>query len=224
MVLAAKRLFDGVYSINGHLATKNMVPGVKVYGEELHKIGKTEYRWWNPYRSKIGAAVKKGLKFFPFKKGSIVLYLGSSEGTTVSHISDIVGPKGVIFGVDINAKVMQKFIYLCEKRKNLIPVLEDANKPELLLDAMGEIKADVVFQDISQKNQSEIFLKNCREFLKPKGHALISVKARSINPVDNAKKIVEEQRKEIAKELRILQALSLEPFEKEHGFFVCEKK
>ena len=224
MALVAKRLFDGVYSINGHLATKNMVKSVKVYGEELHKIGGIEYRWWNPYRSKIGAAIKKGLRFFPFKKGSIVLYLGSSEGTTVSHISDIVGPKGTIFGVDINAKVMQKFIYLCEKRKNLIPVLEDANKPELLLEAMGEIKADVIFQDISQKNQAEIFLKNCREFLKPKGSALIAIKARSINPVDKFEKIVEGQKNEIAKELKIRQELSLEPFEKEHAFFVCEKK
>lgn len=224
MAFVAKRLFNGVYSINGHLATKNMVPGEKVYGEELHKIGRAEYRWWNPYRSKIGAAIKKGLKFFPFKKDSIVLYLGSSEGTTVSHISDIVGPKGMIFGVDINAKVMQKFIYLCEKRKNLVPILEDANKPELIRQSLGEIKVDVVFQDISQKNQAEIFLKNSHEFLKPRGFALMAVKARSINPVEKFETIVEGQKNEVIKELKMRQELSLEPFEKEHAFFVCEKK
>ena len=39
------------------------------------------------------------LKDFPFNQKSDVLYLGVSTGTTISHISDIVGQKGTIFGI-----------------------------------------------------------------------------------------------------------------------------
>ena len=36
-----------------------------------------------------------GLDDFPFKQKSDVLYLGVSTGTTISHISDIVGKMGL---------------------------------------------------------------------------------------------------------------------------------
>ncbi|MCB1160945.1 MAG: hypothetical protein KDK45_25810 [Leptospiraceae bacterium] len=51
-----------------------------------------EYRVWNPYRSKIAAAVIGGVEDIFIKPGAKVLYLGAASGTTVSHVSDIVGP------------------------------------------------------------------------------------------------------------------------------------
>ncbi|MDC8453618.1 MAG: fibrillarin-like rRNA/tRNA 2'-O-methyltransferase, partial [Candidatus Nitrosotalea sp.] len=38
------------------LATINLVPGNQVYREKLVKIGDEEFRAWDPYRSKLGAA------------------------------------------------------------------------------------------------------------------------------------------------------------------------
>ena len=57
---------------------------------------KTEYRLWNPFRSKLAAAVLAGLDNIYIKPGAKVLYLGAASGTSVSHVSDIVGPQGAL--------------------------------------------------------------------------------------------------------------------------------
>lgn len=31
--------------------------------------------------------------------GAKVLYLGAASGTTVSHVSDIIGPEGIVYAV-----------------------------------------------------------------------------------------------------------------------------
>jgi fibrillarin-like rRNA methylase len=57
---------------------------------------KIEYRVWNPFRSKLAAAILGGVEKIHIQPGSKVLYLGAASGTTVSHVADIVGP--VSFG------------------------------------------------------------------------------------------------------------------------------
>ena len=52
---------------------------------------KTEYRVWNPFRSKLAAAILGGVDKIHIAPGSKVLYLGAASGTSVSHVSDIVG-------------------------------------------------------------------------------------------------------------------------------------
>lgn len=74
-----------------------MVPGESVYNEKRISIEnkatneKVEYRVWNPYRSKIAAAIIGGVSELFIAPGTKVLYLGAASGTTVSHVSDIVG-------------------------------------------------------------------------------------------------------------------------------------
>ena len=82
------------------LATVNLVPGNQVYNEKLVQYEGVECRIWNPFRSKLAAAIMNGLDDFPFVEKSDVLYLGVSTGTTISHISDIVGQNGIIFGIE----------------------------------------------------------------------------------------------------------------------------
>lgn len=53
---------------------------------------KMEYRAWNPFRSKLAAAILGGIDQIHIKPGAKVMYLGAASGTTVSHVSDIVGP------------------------------------------------------------------------------------------------------------------------------------
>jgi len=53
---------------------------------------KVEYRAWNPFRSKLAAAILGGVDQIHIKPGAKVMYLGAASGTTVSHVSDIVGP------------------------------------------------------------------------------------------------------------------------------------
>ncbi|MCH7902715.1 fibrillarin-like rRNA/tRNA 2'-O-methyltransferase, partial [archaeon] len=153
-----KKLMEGVFGIENKLATQNLVEGKKVYGEELIKVDDKEYRLWNPHRSKVAAAIKKGLKSLEIGKGSQILYLGAAEGTTISHLSDIIGENGVIFGVDISARSMRKFVYLCEQRPNMVPILADASQPMSYKEHMAGFSMDTLVQDVSKKNQAEIFL------------------------------------------------------------------
>ena len=139
---SAIRLFGGVYLVPDPrnpnkkiVATKNLTPGHSFYGETLVKRnfqGEVfEFRSWDPFRSKLSAAVLNKLKFFPFYEGMYCLYLGASTGTTVSHFSDIAGAKGRIFAVENAPRVAREFLENVVKyRKNVVPIVADAQHPE----------------------------------------------------------------------------------------------
>jgi fibrillarin-like pre-rRNA processing protein len=203
--------------------TVSLNPGKKVYDERLINQDNVEYREWNPFKSKLAAAIMKGCPNIGIRKGSVVLYLGASTGTTPSHVSDIVGKEGFVFALDFAPRVVRELVFLCEERKNMAPLLEDANQPENYKERIPK-HVDIVYQDIAQKNQSEIFLKNCRLFLKSGGFALLAVKARSIDVSKELRDIFRKVRQEIEKELVIIDERKLDPFEKDHIFFVCKKK
>ena len=211
--------FPGIYASERKLYTKSLVHG-RVYGEKIIKDGGVEYRQWNPFKSKYCAGLTKGLKENIFFAGAKVLYLGSAEGTTVSHVSDIVGKEGSIFCVDISGVAMQRLNMLAEKRENLFPILADAQNIENYKEDVGEI--DVLFQDISQRNQTEIFINNS-ELLKKGGLGAISLKTKSISQKDK-KEVLEKEQKKLEGVFDLAQVISLEPFEKEHYLILVRKK
>jgi len=218
-----KQLFEGVFSHKGHLITKNLIPGKKVYGERLFSFNTGEFREWVPHRSKLGAAIRNDLKEMPLCSGNNVLYLGVAEGTTASHISDLIGEKGLIFGVDLSEKTMKKLLTICEDRKNILPILADANQPEQYEEDLEGFKIDLLYQDVAQKNQAEIFNKNSK-FLKKGGKGMIAIKAQSISSSIESTKVFAEQEQILRKEFKVIQAINLKPFEKEHMFYLLEKK
>lgn len=203
------------------LFTINLTPGKKVYDEKLIKQDNNEYREWSDYSSKLAALILKGCPNIGLRKNNVVLYLGSASGTTVSHVSDIVGKEGFIFAIDFAPRVMRDLVFVCEERKNIAPILSDANKPENFIERVSEV--DILYQDIAQKNQIDIFLKNIDLFLKDKGYALLAVKARSIDVTKNPKEIFKNVRKELEKYLTIIDFRLLEPYQKDHCMFVCKK-
>lgn len=205
------------------LFTKNLVPGKDVYGEKLVKEGGAEYREWNAFKSKPAAAMLKGLNQFGLKPGYKVLYLGAASGTTVSHFSDIVGKGGMIFALDFAPRVVRDLVKLCEERKNLAPLLEDASKPETYKDKII-YPVDFLFQDIAQKNQAGIFLKNTEMFLKKGGYCIIAVKARSVDITRKPSHIFSEIKKLLRENVEIVDYRELAPYEKDHALFVCKKR
>ncbi len=215
-----KYKFDGVYMVNDkYLATENLVPGQVVYGEKIFRIKGKEYREWNPRRSKLAAAILKGLREFPIKKGIKILYLGVASGTTASHISDIIGWEGIIYGVDISPRVLRKTIIISEKRKNIIPILADASFPERYSHIVSG-KVDLIYEDVAQKHQIDILERNAEFYLKDKGYAFIAVKARSIDSTKSPKiifKMVEEKLKE---NFKIIDKRRLEPYERDHMMYL----
>jgi fibrillarin-like pre-rRNA processing protein len=204
------------------LLTRNLVPGKRVYGENLINEGKHEYREWNPFKSKPAAAIMKGLSQFGLKSSDIVLYLGSASGTTVSHFSDIVGRSGFIFALDFAPRVMRDLIFVCQDRKNIAPIFADANQPKTYIDKVCEV--DFLFMDIAQKDQVKIFLKNVDMFLKKGGYCLLALKAKSIDVTKNSRDIFRQVRKQLDQKVVIVDYRELAPFERDHAFFVCKKK
>ena len=203
------------------LFTINLTPGKKVYGENLIKQDNKEFREWDAYSSKLAALILKGCPNIGLRKNDIVLYLGSASGTTVSHVSDIVGEDGFVFAVDIAPRVVRDLVFVCEDRKNIAPILADANKPETFVDRASQV--DMIYQDIAQKNQVQIFLKNVDLFLKDKGYALLALKARSIDVAKNPKEIFKSVREELENNLTVIDFRFLEPYQKDHCMFVCKK-
>ena len=207
--------------IKNRLYTKNLTPGKTVYGERLIRQNNIEFREWDAKRSKLAAAISKGVKN-PIKKRDIVLYLGAATGTTSSHVSDLVDKDGFVFALDFAPRVLRQLVYVCEQRKNMTPLLEDANHPENYKEKIT--KVDVIYQDIAQKNQVEILIKNANLFLKRNGCALIAIKSRSIDVTKKPELIFNEVKEELKKRFKIMEFKKLEPFQKDHCFFVCINK
>lgn len=220
------RNFKGVYARERgretYIYTENLVKGQRVYGENLFREGEQEFREWDPKRSKLGAALKKEISQIGIKEGDYVLYLGASTGTTVSHVSDIIGKNGLVFALDFAPRVLRDLVFLAESRKNIAPILADANKPETYAHLACEV--DTVFMDVAQKNQVEIFLKNCRVYLKKGGFGLLALKARSIDVTKNPKDIFKRVRTELEREMTVVDYRELDPYEMDHAFFVVKKK
>ncbi len=206
------------------LYTKNLVKGRRVYGEQLITKGRDEYREWNPTKSKLAAAILKGVSQIGLKPGKSVLYLGASTGTTVSHVSDIVTSTGCIFAVESSARMMRELVFLCEQRKNIAPILADANQPDSYAERCFPV--DLVYQDIAQRNQVDIFIKNCMQFLNRGGFGLLAVKARSIDVSSKPRKIYKDVQHSLEQQpsLAIVDKRELEPFERDHCMFVCKRR
>jgi fibrillarin-like pre-rRNA processing protein len=210
----------GVYIIEDHIATENFTRGKKVYGEKLVEFEGKEYRIWEQRRSKLGAAILNGMETFPFEKDSKVLYLGASSGTTPSHISDIV-TNGTIWCVEFSPRMMRSLVELARTRENMIPLLDNATKPINYLNLLE--KVDILYSDVAQQKQSELFMDNMRLYMKPNGIGIIMIKARSIDVTQSPKKIFRKEESKLKTGgFRILEKINLEPYEKDHLAIVCE--
>ncbi|MDD9953195.1 MAG: fibrillarin-like rRNA/tRNA 2'-O-methyltransferase [Candidatus Woesearchaeota archaeon] len=213
-----KTILPNTFQIKKRILTKNITPGKRFFDEPYVKEGDVEYLEINPGQSKLIAAMVKGCKQFGIHEDSKILYLGASHGYTPSHVSSMIS-SGWLFCVEFAPVVTRDLVFLCEERKNMIPILADANKPDEYKDRITEV--DVVFQDIAQRNQVEIFLKNL-QFLKKGGFGLLALKARSVDVVKNPKVIFKEVRKELEKHVTLVDYRELAPFQKDHAFFVVK--
>jgi fibrillarin-like pre-rRNA processing protein len=199
------------------IATQNLVKGIDVYGEKLVKYEGEEYRVWDPFRSKLAAALQNGLIDLPIMNKSKVMYIGASTGTTVSHISDIIGINGLVFAIESSSRVARELLEnLASKRENIVPILEDARKPRSYFSVFGTV--DVLYCDIAQPDQTEIAIANCFIYLKPSGTLLLVVKTRSINVLLNPKTVIAQEAKKLENsKFSIKQIIDLEPYDKDHA-------
>ncbi len=206
------------------LATRNLTPGRRVYGEQLVRVDDAEYRVWNPYRSKLAAAILNGLKEMPIGEGTHMLYLGAASGTTPSHISDIVGPSGIIYSVEFSPRVFREFMekLVDQGRRNLVPILGDARFPQQY--AMYVKGVDVVYIDVAQPAQAKLLADNADFYLKRGGHVMLVIKAMSIDvtqePSETFRREIDHLRE---RGFEIVDIVHLEPYDVAHAMVVGRK-
>ena len=220
----------GVYIASGKedvLVTRNLAVGDSVYGEKRITVEegegesktKIEYRVWNPFRSKIAAAILGGVDSIWMGPGSKVLYLGAASGTSVSHVSDLVGETGCVYAVEFSHRSGRDLINVAKKRTNIIPIIEDARHPQKYRMLVGMV--DCIFADVAQPDQARIVALNAALFLKNEGHSVISIKANCIDSTAPAEHVfAKEVQKLQAEDFKPLEQLTLEPYERDHAVVV----
>jgi len=225
-VVIQKHRHDGVFIAKGKddaLCTKNLVPGNSVYGEKRITVEendvKVEYRVWNPFRSKLAAAIVGGVEAIHIKPGTKLLYLGAASGTTVSHCSDLVGPEGTVYAVEFSARSGRDLVNVAKKRTNVIPIVEDARYP--LKYRMLVSMVDVIFADVAQPDQARIVGLNAEYFLKTGGHFVISIKANCIDSTVAAEAVFASEIKKL-QEMKFVpdEYVTLEPYERDHAVVI----
>lgn len=228
---------EGIFIARGKedlLVTLNMVPGESVYGEK--RIGveadnklqnniqngvttvvpKVEYRVWNAFRSKLAASIVNGVNSIYIKPGAKVLYLGAASGTTVSHVSDIVGEHGVVYAIEYSERSGRDLVNMAKKRPNIIPIIEDARKPYKY--RMVTSMVDVIFSDVAQPDQARIIIINAQHYLKNGGGFVFSIKANCIDSTAEPAAVFAAQIQELRQNgFKVKEQVTLEPFERDHA-------
>ncbi len=209
----------GVFSDGDHLYTVNAAPGKAVYGERLIRAGQVEFRRWDPMRSKLAAMILLGGTDTGLDRNSKVLYLGAASGTTASHVSDIV-TSGFVYCIEFSERSFRDLVKVCETRTNMIPVLADANQPheyEHMIEA-----AELVYQDVAQRNQVEIFVRNMAAF--EAGRGILMLKSRSVDVNKRPKDVFAKVRKQLTDAcLKVRAVVDLDRYAKDHAAFVVEE-
>ncbi len=207
---------------NLKLYSKNLVPGNKVYGEKLITFKGEEYREWDPYRSKLAAMILEKPSVDFLSNELKCLYLGASSGTTISHLSDIVY-NGIIYGVEFAERSMRQLIQNTKNRKNIVPILGDANFPEKYANSVFT-NIDLVYQDIAQPNQAQIAIANCSYYLKDKGTLILAIKSQSIDSVQKPEKIYIQEKKILEKAgYKISESFNIHKYAANHIILIVHK-
>ncbi|KAF7699464.1 rRNA 2'-O-methyltransferase fibrillarin [Cucumispora dikerogammari] len=214
------------------LLTENLVPGISVYNEKRISQAtstantsntKTEYRTWNPYRSKLAACIVSGCDMTFLKPGTKVLYLGAASGTTVSHISDIITNTGTVYAIEFSQRSGRDLVNLAKKRSNIIPIIEDARLPHKYRMLVPIV--DCIISDVAQPDQTRIVGLNAQYFLKAKGGVMISIKANCVDSTVNPEVVFGMEVNVMRKEgIKPKEQVGLEPFEKDHCMLIGEYK
>jgi len=206
------------------LGTKNLSPGLSVYGERLIKFKGEEYRVWDAFRSKLAGAIIKGLQNVPIEFGTKVLYLGAASGTTPSHVSDIVSESGVVYCVEFAQRSIRDLVNnVAAYRSNILPMLEDARMPERYAMFISG-KVDTIYCDVAQPEQAKLLADNADFFLKPSGWVMLACKSQSID-VTMAPEAVYKQEAHILRKrgYEVTEIVPLDPYDKAHAMIIAQK-
>lgn len=205
-----------VYTTGRTLMTVNAARDRNVYGERLVEFGGVQYRSWDPMRSKLAALMLAGGRDLGLDRSSRVLYLGAASGTTASHVSDVAS-SGIVYCVEISPRSFRDLVGVCESRGNMIPIMADASRPEEYSHMVEGV--ELVYQDIAQRDQADIFARNMRHF--DAGRGILMLKSRSVDVNRDPGEIFADTRKALESEgLRVREVVDISRHAADHAAFV----
>jgi fibrillarin-like pre-rRNA processing protein len=116
---------------------------------------------------------------------------------------------------------MQDLLEVCRRRRNIIPLMADAARPEQYAPLVEPV--DLLYQDVAQPDQAEILLRNLI-FLKNGGFLILMLKTRSIDvrrePADVFHDTIDTL---TSSGLFVKESTWLAPFHTDHAAIVCVK-
>ena len=150
-----------------------------VYGERWAEAEDRRFRTFDPFRSKLAAAlVREWTGPLPVV-GERWLYLGAASGTTASHVADLLGPDGRLYAVERSLRPFARLLDLSGRWPNLLPILADAREPRRYSDLVPAV--DGLYADIAQPDQLEIVRRNAELLLgRPGAKLLVALKTSSM--------------------------------------------
>ena len=203
------------------LATLNNASINEVYNEKLIKINGKQYNLWNPYTSKLAAAIVNGMEIFPILKKTKVLYLNDTIEKTLSHISDIIGVNGKIFILrDINENSKNFLENVMNDRTNVFTITRDNGDPAKFSSKTEMV--NVVYVDITQHNETEVAIQNCKRYLTDGGFLMLVVPTKKIDFVNNPNGQNLEEIQKLQSSFEIIQQINLTDFFKEHSMIIAK--
>ena len=168
------RIFQIQIGNEEQLATKNIVEGTKTHKEKIVIVNGEEFLEWNPYKSKLAAAIRNGLQILPIIKNSKVICVNPLEESTVLHISNIVGSGGSVFIIDVDKNKKNFLNQLADTHKNIIPIYDTVDELSSSSSITG--KVDAFYVDIPESEQIETIVKKYGSLLKNEGFLMLVVK------------------------------------------------
>ena len=203
------------------LATLSNMSTNQDYKENLVEMNGKQHSIWNPYMSKLAAAIINGMEIFPILKKTKILYLDPTSEKTIKHISDIVGINGKIFVVRNIMKNSKNFLeQIAKNRSNIFTIIPDKTNP-VRFTGMTET-VDVIYIDIAEHNQTESIIQNCKNHLRIGGFLMLIVPTKNIDFANNTSKKNQEERKKLQTSFDIIQEINLTDFFKEYSMVIAK--
>jgi len=196
--------------------TKAIGDPPSVYGERIRWQDDAAWRMMDPMRSKLAAALCRGLVDLPLAQGMKVLYLGAATGTTASHVADLVGFKGMVYAVEKSPRAFQKLLGMAERWPNVAPLLRDARTPQSYLGLVPMV--DAIYADIPQVDQASIVADNAALFLSEGGTLLFALKLSSLAREKTSQEHLDDVIGALESHFHVDEVLPLEPFYRKHSF------
>ncbi len=165
---------------------------------------------------KLGAYRTNGGDAWDPQDDENVLYLGAAEGVTATWISQRLD--GTVLAVEKSPVGGLGLLQASRDNDNLIPYIGDARHPSAYAPLTPRL--GLLYQDIAQRDQVELFVKNLERFYPRRG--FLAVKARSIAVERDPEDIFQEAKDRLSEAGKVVDMVRLAPFHKDHAMIVVD--